>query len=201
MRLYQIAGCPYAHRARVVLEEKSLSYEVQYFEPGARPAELIRLSEGAKSPTLFDPAHETWVWDSLVVAEYLEDRYPAVALMPADPGERARARLLMREVDSRLLPFVTAIEQEVEHGKPAPPDEAKVADALGQVHTALEPWNQRLQHQLFLIGNTFTLADIVLYTSLFSLVALVGKRGEVPVAFNHLSEWYDRLTARRSTAY
>jgi glutathione S-transferase len=199
MRLYQVAGCPYAHRVRMVLEEKRLSYAVEYFESGARPAPLVQLSEAAKSPTLFDSAHDTWVWDSLVVAEYLEDRYPAVALLPADAGARARARSLMREVDSKLHPCVTAIEEQVVHRKPAPPDEAKVSEALARVHAGLEPWNERLQRQRFLVGDEFTLADIALYTPLFALVGFLGKSGEVPLALSDLRDWYDRVAARPST--
>jgi glutathione S-transferase len=201
MKLYQVAKCPFAHRARIVLEEKRLAYEVEYFKPRERPEALTRLSSDARSPTLFDAAHDTWVWDSVVVSEYLEERYPEVALLPKDPGLRAQARLLIREADTNLHPIARPIVEEMVHKRPAPPDEAKVTAALAQLRTALEPWNARVEHQPFLLGPTFTLADIVLYTPLFSLVGLLGPRGELTPGLPHLHAWRERIAARPTTAY
>ncbi len=201
MKLYQVPKCPFAHRARIMLEEKGLAYEVEYFKPRERPEVLTRLNPDARSPTLFDAAHDTWVWDSVVVAEYLEERYPEVALLPKDPGARARARLLIHEADTKLHPIGYPIVAEMVHKGPAPPDEAKVTAALAQLRTALEPWNARVAQQPFLLGQTFTLADIVLYTPLFSLVGLLGSRAEPTPALSHLHAWRERIAARPTTAY
>jgi len=201
MKLYQVAKCPFAHRARVVLEEKRLAYEVEYFKPRDRPAELTRLSADARSPTLFDAAHDTWVWDSVVVAEYLEERYPQVPLLPSDPGARAQARLLIREAETKALAPGEVIVEEMVHRKPAPPNEARVSEALAQMHTALEPWNARLEQRPFLLGDAFTLADIVLYTPLYGLLGLLGPRAEPAPSLPHLHAWRERIAARPSTAY
>ena len=200
MKIFQVAKCPFAHRVRIMLEEKGVAYEVGYFQPRARPPELTRLSPDARSPTLFDSAHDTWVWDSLIASEYIEERYPQVAMMPADAGGRAHARLLIREAEVECLPPVEPIVEELVHRRPALPDEVKVGAALAELHAALVPWNARLESRPFLLGDAFTLADIVLYTPLAALAGLLRERAESP-ALTHLNAWRARVAARPSTAY
>lgn len=201
MKLHQVAGCPFAHRARIVLEEKKLPYEVVYYEPRNRPAELAAISPDARSPTLLDDDGNTRVWDSLVVIEYLDERYPDVALMPRDAAARARVRLLMREVDAKLLPTMGPIVEEVVHKAVGPRDEAKVQAAITQFRNALVPWQARLEHQAFLLGDRLTLADIALFTPIFAMVRLIGESGEIPEALTTLRAWRDKMAARPSTAY
>jgi glutathione S-transferase len=199
MKLYQVEGCPFAHRARIVLEEKKLPYDVVYYEPAHRPAELDATSSDARSPTLFDDEGKTRVWDSLVVIEYLEERYPDVPLMPKDASARARVRLSMREVDAKVLPAMGPIVQEVVYKAGGPPDEGKVQAGLAQFRSALVPWEARLQSQPFLLGDEFTLADIALFTPIVSAVRLVAERGEIPAELTKLRAWRDKIVARPST--
>jgi glutathione S-transferase len=201
MKLYQIAGCPFAHRARIVLEEKKLPCEVVYYKPGERPAALDAVSPDAKSPTLFDDNGNTPVWDSLVVIEYLEERYPGVALMPPDAGARARARLAMRQVDATLLPAMGPVVQELVHKAAGTADDAKVKEGVARYRAALVPWDARLQGHPFVLGDTFTLADIALFTPIAAMVRLVGQAGDIPEALGALRTWRDRVGARPSTAY
>jgi stringent starvation protein A len=201
MKLYQVATCPFAHRARIVLEEKKLPCSIIYFEPHARPSELARVSPDARSPTLFDESGNTWVWDSLVVIEYLEERYPDVPLMPKDAGARAHARLLMRGVESKLLPTVGPIVDELVHKPAEARDPKKLAELLPRFHEALGPWQARLAIQNFLLGDEFTLADIALYTPLYSMAGLVGAERAIPKTLTHLLAWRDRIAQRPSTAY
>jgi glutathione S-transferase len=201
MKLYQVTGCPFAHRARIVLEEKKLSYDVSYFDRQNRPAELAAISPDARSPTLLDDGGKTRVWDSLVVIEYLEERYPDVPLMPKDAAARALVRLFMREVDAKVFPAMGPVVGEVVHKPAGSRDESKVQAGLAQFREALVPWQARLEGQTFLVGNEFTLADIALFTPLFGMLRLVGETGDIPATLGALRAWRDRLAARPSTAY
>lgn len=200
MKLYQVAKCPFAHRARIVLEEKNLPYEVVYFEPCNRPEVLVALSPDARSPTLFDD-DDTRVWSSLIVIEYLEDRYPTVPLMPAKAADRARARLWMREVEDRLLRAAFVIVDEMVHKPPAQRDESKVQQGILATRDELAAWNARVEGKPYLLGDAFTLADIALYTPLYSMAELLGERGEIPKTLPALRTWRARVAARPSTAY
>lgn len=201
MKIYQVATCPFAHRARIVLNEKKLPYEIVYFEARARPEELGAVSPDARSPTIFDEANDTWVWDSLVVCEYLEERYPDAPLMPKDPSARARSRLLMREVDAKLGPIGAPIVEQFVHNTSGPHDGAKIEAALARLHAALVPWDARLEGHDFLLGDQFTLADVALYTPLVSMAGLLGPDRPIPATRTHLLAWRDRIDARPSAAH
>jgi glutathione S-transferase len=201
MKLYQVAGCPFAHRARIVLEEKKLRYDVSYYEPRSRPAELVAISPDARSPTLLDDGGDTQIWDSLVVIQYIDERYPDVALMPKDAIDRARVRLSMRDVDTKLLPAMGPIVEEVVHKGAGPRDESKVQAGIAKFRDALAPWEARLERRAFLLGDVLTLADITLFTPIFSMVRMVGESGNIPESLTKLRAWRDRMGARPSTAY
>jgi glutathione S-transferase len=202
MKLFQVATCPFAHRARIVLEEKKLPYEVSYYDRQARPAALAAVSPDARSPTLFDDDGRTVVWDSLIVPEYLDERYPETPLMPEDAAGRARARLMMREVDVRFGPGMAPIMEQVVHRREGQPrDESKVQAGVALFQDALADWQSRLGDRPFLLGDQFTLADIVLFTPVVALVRVLGPSGDVPGNLTSLRAWRDRIAARPSTAY
>lgn len=99
MKLYDAPRCPYCARARIALAEKGLSYEQVEIDLANRPDWLYELNPSGRVPVLDD----TFVLpESAVIMEYLEERYPAPPLLPQDPAERARARLLVHRFDEYL---------------------------------------------------------------------------------------------------
>jgi glutathione S-transferase len=200
MKLYQVKGCPFAHRARIVLEEKKLPCEIVYYSPRQRPAELDSVSPDARSPTLFDDDGAR-VWDSLIVIEYLEERHPEVRLMPEAARDRARARLLMREVEAKVFSTMGPIEQEMVHKAAGERDEARVREAVLKYRDALGPWEARVTGQPYLLGDAFTLADVAFFTPLAGMVRLLADEGEIPEKLGALRAWRDRVASRPSTAY
>jgi glutathione S-transferase len=200
-KIYQTRGCPFAHRARIVLEEKKLAYEVEYFQPFERPAVLTAVSPDAKSPTLFDEEAGSVVWNSLVVIEYLNERYPGIELMSNDALGRAHVRLAMRDVEDKLMPAGYRIADEFVHKTASERNEANVKAGVSDVRAALVPWDTRLESKTYLVGERFSLADITLFTPLYSLVRLVGSEADIPEALTNLRSWRDRIAARPSTVY
>lgn len=97
MTLYSGSNDPYSHRARIVLAEKSVTYEVKEIEPGDLPEDLIDLNPYNSVPTLVD--RDLVLYDSRVVMEYLDERFPHPPLMPVDPVSRARSRLMLHRID------------------------------------------------------------------------------------------------------
>jgi glutathione S-transferase len=100
MRLVDAARCPYCARVRLVLAEKGLEYENVQVDLSDRPAWLVELNPPrGRVPVLrngFD------LPESDVIMGYLEDLHPDPPLLPADPAERARARLLLHRFDDNL---------------------------------------------------------------------------------------------------
>jgi RNA polymerase-associated protein len=193
MKLYLLAGCPFAHRATIALQEKGLEFEPVFFQAKQRPRELDEAGPFAKSPTLFDG--ETVVWDAQVVLEYLEDRFPHRPLLPADAAGRAEARMLMTRTNQELGPIGAAMAAEL-FFKPSP-DPAQLADAKARFVAALPWWNERLTGRDFLLGSSLTLADIPLYT-MFTTPLRAG--AEIPPELGALRAWHERIQSRPAAA-
>ena len=109
LTLYDAPRCPYCARARIVLAEKSIPYETVTIDLASRPDWLVeRNPPDGRVPVLEE---DGWVLpESVVIDEYLEERFPEPPLLPADPGERAVARLLVFRFDDLgkpAMPFLT----------------------------------------------------------------------------------------------
>src|SRR5258707_3822023 len=160
MKLFLLYRCPFAHRATIVLQEKKLDFEPVFFQVGKRPPEMEAVGLYAKSTTLIDG--DTKVWDSQIVIEYLEDRYPVPSLMPTDAAQRAEVRMLNARVAQELGSPAGVIAMEI-HYKPQR-DQAKIDASTRRFLDALEAWDRHLEGRTFLVGDALSLADVTLYT-------------------------------------
>ena len=104
LTLYDAPRCPYCARARIVLAEKSIPYETVTIDLASRPDWLVeRNPPDGRVPVLEE---DGWVLpESVVIDEYLEERFPEPPLLPPDPGERAVARLLVFRFDDLGKPY------------------------------------------------------------------------------------------------
>jgi glutathione S-transferase len=93
-QLYATLRSPFARKVRILMIEKGLSCELVPVDLTARSPEFVALSPLGKVP-LFVDEDGTTVFDSTVIAEYLEDRYPAPSMF----GNGVKARLAHRELD------------------------------------------------------------------------------------------------------
>ena len=88
--LYDAARCPYCARARIVLAEKGLGYETVEIDLSDRPAWLYAKNPSGTVPVLEEDGGFV-LPESLVIMEYLDERFPEPPLWPADPAERCSA--------------------------------------------------------------------------------------------------------------
>jgi hypothetical protein len=99
VRLIDAARCPFCARARLVLAEKAVDYETVEIDLGNRPDWVYALNPSGKVPILDGGLT---LPESAVIMEYLEERFPTPALLPADPAARAQARLAVFRFDDQL---------------------------------------------------------------------------------------------------
>ncbi len=100
MTLYDAARCPFCARVRIVLAEKGVPYEPIEIDLSNRPSWLYEKNPAGKVPVLEE---DTLVLpESVVIMEYLEERYPEPALLPSDPAQRALERLRIDRFDDDL---------------------------------------------------------------------------------------------------
>ncbi|HMH67420.1 MAG TPA: glutathione S-transferase N-terminal domain-containing protein [Pinirhizobacter sp.] len=114
LALYTTAEDVQCHRTRLVLAAKGVSYERIMVDPEKPPADLVDLNPYGTLPTLVD--RDLTLYDTYVVCEYLDERYPHPPLMPIDPLSRARLRLASVRIERDWLPEITMIRA---GGKPA----------------------------------------------------------------------------------
>jgi len=143
LTLYDADRCPYCARVRIVLAEKGLEHETVVVDLDDRPAWIYDKNPLGKVPVLEEDAFV--LPESVVINEYLEERYPEPALWPADPAERAAGRLLVERFDQLGRPYY-ALRRGNEGAR----------DDLGQELTKLD-W--LLTDRPYLTGREFGLAD------------------------------------------
>jgi RNA polymerase-associated protein len=86
-----------SHAARFVLHEKAIVAEIEYYDPNDPPEELIELNPTGISPTLIE--RDLVLYDSRIIMEYLDERFPHPPLHQMDPVSRASARMIIKRID------------------------------------------------------------------------------------------------------
>ena len=97
MTLYSDATDQHSHRVRMVVSEKGVNIERVDVDSKRRPIDLGDLNPYNTLPTLFD--REIVLYESAVIMEYLDERFPHPPLLTVYPVERAQARLMMHRID------------------------------------------------------------------------------------------------------
>jgi len=112
MNLYTTANSIECHRTRIVLTEKDITHELIQVDLKKLPEDLIDLNPYGSVPTLVD--RELVLYNSRVIMEYLEERFPHTPLMPVGPVQRAQTRLALFRVEHDWFPLVKIIETKAE---------------------------------------------------------------------------------------
>lgn len=97
MTLFSSATEMHSHQVRIVLAEKGVSVEVELVNETNPPAELVELNPYKSLPTILD--RELVLYDSNIIMEFLEERFPHPPLMPVYPVARANTRLMMYRIE------------------------------------------------------------------------------------------------------
>ena len=179
--LYDADRCPYCARVRIVLAEKGVEYETVVVDLDDRPAWVYEKNPTGRVPVLEDG--EFVLPESAVIDEYLNERYPEPPLLPADPAERALARVKVFRFDSLSKPYY-GVRRGEDNARPRLDKELAKLDAL-------------LEAQPFLTGSEFGLADI----AYVPWIVRARDRMDVDLhPFPALAEWVERLAERPSIA-
>ncbi|KZC08264.1 PREDICTED: pyrimidodiazepine synthase-like [Dufourea novaeangliae] len=99
IRLYSMRFCPYAQRIHLVLDAKNIPYDVVYINLISKPDWFLEKSCFGKVPCVELEEGET-LYESLVIAEYLDEAYPQNKLYPNNPLAKARDKLLIDRFNS-----------------------------------------------------------------------------------------------------
>ncbi|HJY81905.1 MAG TPA: glutathione S-transferase family protein [Candidatus Binatia bacterium] len=195
IKLYDFPMSPRARKPRIVLAEKGLQYEkvnIDITKGEQKKPEYLAINPYGKVPALQD--NGMTVYESSIVMEYLNDKYPNPPLMPADAGQRARARVLMHLGDNAYDGALGAIVGEVFFKLKGQADQNVIAKAKQDLTACFERLERELGSNDYLVG-TFSLADICFATwaPLFGPLQV-----EVPSQCSKVNAWLARLKERPS---
>ena len=186
MILYTSSTCPFSHRCRFVLKEKGADFNPIEVDPANKPAELISLNPYGDVPVLIE--RDLTLYQSTIINEYLDERFPHPQLMPADPIMRARARLFIYTFERELFTFVRYLEKR-------DADERRKAIARNQIREQLVQLSPILTKNKYLMGDDFTMLDITLAPLLWRL-GLYGI--ELPRSAAPLLKYAESVFSRNS---
>lgn len=109
MTLYSSPESVFSHRVRLVLAEKGITVDIiDAIEVGAAQ-DLADLNPYGEAPTLID--RDLVLYDTKVICEYLDERFPHPPLMPVDPVSRAKARLVISRIERDWYELLSVLEQ------------------------------------------------------------------------------------------
>jgi RNA polymerase-associated protein len=108
MTLYSRGDDPHSHRVRIALAAKGLEARIVEVDPARPPEDLIDLNPFQSVPTLVD--RDLVVYGAGIITEYLDERFPAPALLPGDPAGRAQARVALHRIEQDWYALVPQLE-------------------------------------------------------------------------------------------
>ena len=158
MTLYSGTTCPFSHRCRNVLYEKGMDFEVIDVDLYNKPEDLAVMNPYNQVPVLVE--RDLILYESNIINEYIDDRFPHPQLMPAEPVMRARARLFLYRFEQELFSHVGQLE----HGaqKIADKSRAVIRDNLTQIAPVFS-------RQKYMLGEEFSMLDVAISPLLWRL--------------------------------
>ena len=182
MNLYTTASTIRCHRTRIVLNEKDIVHEVILVDPKKLPEDLIDLNPYGSLPTLVD--RDLVLYDSRVIMEYLEERFPHPPLMPVGPVQRAQTRLALFQVEQDWYPLIDIIETK---------GEKAVAKAKKDLTESIASVAEIFNVMPFFLSEDFSLVDATVAPILWRL----RHYGiELPTEANSINAYAERLFER-----
>jgi len=161
MTLYVGINCPLSHRARIVLNEKSIQAEIIEVERERLPEELISLNPYQTLPTILD--RDLVLYNSKIIMEYLDERFPHPPLMPVDPVNRAVTRLMLYRIDRDWYSLLPELEGE------NPDKRVKAQKELRDTITSISEF---IAQKPFFMSEEFSLVDCSMASLLWYLPQL-----------------------------
>jgi glutathione S-transferase len=196
LELYTYEACPYAQRSRIALAEKGVEHRLVEVDLSDRPDWWAAVSPTGKVPLLVDG--ETRIWESAVINQYLDERYPEPPLMPRDPGERARARIWIDYCDSTLMAACHRLIRDRRDKARQSENRDAVADAFRFIERHAFPAGWRGPYWL---GADFSLVDIHYAPFIERFPCYERLWGaELPGDCTRFAEWFAAVAARPSFA-
>ena len=187
MTFFSDSTSHYSHRVRIVLAEKGVTVEMIEADVAHPPAELADLNPYNSLPTLVD--RDLVLYESKVMMEYLDERFPHPQLLPVYPVARAESRLYIHRIEKDWCALVDAIQ----HTR----SENVIKKSTKELRESILGIAPIFAEKPFFMSEEFTLVDCciapILWRLLFLGVDIRASKQSKP-----LLDYMDALFARES---
>ncbi len=185
---------PFVERVYLQVQAKGLGDKVDF--PATdwdeiKTPEYLKISPFGKMPSL--KWGDFTLYESTVIMEFLEDLFPHKPMLPKDPKDRARVRLIIRILDLYYHVHTVALLSQVMVKE----RNQKVVDrhvtAINQTLDILENLTGR---GTYIVGETLTLADTTMFASFYLGHTFAPGFGQDYFAGRlKLKDWYEGMKA------
>ena len=159
MTLYSGTTCPFSQRCRIVLYEKGMDFQIVDVDLYNKPEDLAVMNPYNQVPVLVE--RDLILYESNIINEYIDDRFPHPQLMPADPVMRARARLFLFRFEHEMFTHIETLEKGNAEARPtrrAPP-----SATIWRRSRRCSP------RQKYMLGDEFSMLDVAIVPLLWRL--------------------------------
>ena len=184
MTLYSDPNSAQSHRVRIVLGEKDLVFNVEDVLPGQNNEDLIALNPNNTAPTFVD--RNLVLYESRVIMEYLDERFPHPPLMPVDPVIRAKTRMVLHYIEKDLYGLLEDVKSSGEKKSAAVKQKLK-----DNIMLSLD----FIQGKKFFLSDDFSIIDCSMAPILWRLPEYDI---ELPNTAKPILKYADRLFERAS---
>ncbi len=163
MVLYSGTTCPFSQRCRFVLFEKGMDFEIRDVDLYNKPEDISIMNPYGQVPILVE--RDLILYESNIINEYIDERFPHPQLMPADPVMRARARLFLFNFERELFVHVQQLERR-DQSKDAP---KLMERSRQQIRDRLTQLTPIFIKNKFMLGEEFSMLDVAIAPLLWRL--------------------------------
>ncbi len=190
LTLYSFRRCPFAIRVRMVLHEKNLIFTTIEEDLKNMSTVIKKLHPEAKVPVLVDD--DLVIYESAIITEYIDEKYPQIALMPSEPVLRMRVREWTYSCNHFFKPEIDKYKYK---------SNQLSLNEMDVVRKRLKHYLIRLEAALsqsdWLVGNAISLADIHCFPFFRQLYRVTPKLDNIE-EYSNLISWYQNILKRPS---
>ena len=182
MTLFSDPACIQSHRTRIVLSEKDIVADIVQIDQNNKPEDLSVLNPYNSVPTLVD--RDLILYDSRIIMEYFDERFPHPPLMPVDPVSRSKSRLALFHIEKDWYRPIDTIL----HSSPDASEQAR-----GELKDSLINSIEIFSAKPYFLSDEFSLVDCSIAPLLWRLPSL---QIELPATAKAITEYASRVFDR-----
>ena len=163
MILYSDKDDHYSHRVRIVLAEKDIACEIRETSNDEAPEEVLSINPYHSLPILID--RDLGLYNTSVMMEYLDERFPHPPLLPVYPVTRANSRSLMLRINREVCPLLDKVILGTGNAKKIKENKENLLHEISSLAPTFKEYS-------FFMNDEFSLTDCYLAPILWRLPSL-----------------------------